>query len=173
MDAIETLRQEVQLGRITADRLVDLLTSQQRLLQTTQQQLQTTQQQLQSAHDRIEILEKKLGGQAPMAKLDEPFSLRSEEKRQEARGQKHKPKGKRKGRRGRLTTADKVAQAERSEEVLPDGLGKSTCRWSHVRPVWRLENGRAVLIAYHICNRSSLQFLENAARSSSPFSDPF
>jgi hypothetical protein len=158
MDAIETLRQEVQLGRITADRLVDLLTSQQRLLQTTQQQLQTTQQQLQSAHDRIEILEKKLGGQAPMAKLDEPFSLRSEEKRQEARGQKHKPKGKRKGRRGRLTTADKVAQAERSEEVLPDGLGKSTCRWSHVRPVWRLENGRAVLIAYHIYRGPNNQY---------------
>jgi hypothetical protein len=126
-----------------------LLASQQRLLQTTQQQLQTTQQQLQSAHDRIEVLEKKLGGQSPMTKLDEPFSMRSEDKRQEARGRK-KPKPKRKGRRGRFTTADKVAQAERSEEVLPDGLDKSTCRWSHVRPVWRLENGRAVLIAYHI-----------------------
>src|ERR1700693_846204 len=117
MDVIETLRQEVQEGRITADRLVDLLASQQRLLQTTQQQLQTTQQQLQSAKERIEVLEKKLGGQLPAAKLDEPFSLRSEEQRQEARGKKHKHKGKRKGRRGRIKTKDKIAQAERTERV--------------------------------------------------------
>lgn len=148
---METLRREVQLGRITTDRLVDLLTSQQRLLQTMQQQLQ-------SAHDRIEELEKKLGDQSRLAKLDEPFSMRSEEKRQETRGQKHKHQGKRKGRRGRFTTADKVVQAERAEEVLPDGLDKSTCRWSHVRPVWRLENGRAVLIAYHIYRGPNNQY---------------
>src|SRR5207248_10929868 len=105
-----------------------------------------------------EVLEKKLGGQSLMAKLDEPFSMRSEEKRQEARGQKPKPKGKRQGRRGRFTTADKVVQAERSEEVLPDGLDKSTCHWSHVRPVWRLENGRAVLVAYHIYRGPNNQY---------------
>ena len=29
-------------------------------------------------------------------------------------------------------------------------MGKSDCRLSHIRPVWRLENGRAVLVAYHI-----------------------
>ena len=29
-------------------------------------------------------------------------------------------------------------------------MDKSQCHESHVRPVWRLENGRAVLIAYHI-----------------------
>ena len=43
-----------------------------------------------------------------------------------------------------------MAQAERSVDVVPDGLDKSECQLSHTRPVWRLENGRAVLIAYRI-----------------------
>src|ERR1700683_4124633 len=103
MDTIETLRLDVHEGRIGADRLVDLLASQQRLLQTTQQQLQSTQQQLQAANDRIEVLEKKLGGQVPTTKLDEPFSVRSEGQRKEARGKKRQHQGKRKGRRGRIT----------------------------------------------------------------------
>src|ERR1700676_3526647 len=151
MDAIETLRQEVQEGRITADRLVDLLASQQRLLQTTQQQLQ-------SANDRIAVLEKKLGGQSPAAKLDEPFSLRSEEQRQEARGKKHKHKGKRKGRRGRIKTKDKIAQAERTERVFPEGIAPAKCRLSHVRTVWRLENRQAVLMAYEIYRGPNRQY---------------
>jgi transposase len=151
MDAIETLRQDVQEGRITADRLVDLLASQQRLIQTTQQQLQ-------AAQERIELLEKKLGGPSPAAKLDEPFSVRSEEQRQEARGKKPKAKGKRQGRRGRIKTKDKIAQAERTERVFPEGIAPEKCRLSHVRTVWRLENRQAVLIAYAIYRGPNRQY---------------
>ena len=71
----------------------------------------------------IAELEKQLAG--TMTKVAEPFSLRAEEKRQKARGKNRKAK--RKGRRGRLTTAEKVAQAERSTNVVPDGLAKSAC----------------------------------------------
>ena len=134
MDAIEQLKEDLREGRIDAHRLVELMVSLQRKLQTAEQ--------------RIAELEKQLGG-STTPKVDEPFSMRAEEKRQEARG-KTKRKAKRKGRRGRFSTADKVTQAERSVDVLPDGVDKSQCQWSHVRPVWRLENGRAVLIAYHI-----------------------
>src|SRR5712692_5209829 len=148
MDAIETLKQDVQEGRIDAERLVDLLAAAQQQLQATQQQLQATQQQLQAAEQRIEELEKKLGG-AATAKLDEPFSMRAEEQRQEARGQK-KRQDKRKGRRGRFKTKDKIAQAERTEAIFPEGVAPDACQLSHVRPVWRLEKGRAVLIAYQI-----------------------
>ena len=56
----------------------------------------------------------------------------------------------RKNRRGRLKTADKVALAERTEPIFPDGIAPNDCQLSHTRPVWRLENGRAVLIAYEI-----------------------
>jgi transposase len=155
MDAIETLKLDVQEGRISVDRLVDVVVTIQRQmqatqqqLQTTQQQLQTAQQQLQTAQQRIEELEKKLGG-PPTTKLAEPFSLRAEQQRQEARGQ-NKPQKKPKGRRGRFKTHDKIALAQRTEAVFPEGVEPEACRLSHLRPVWRLENGKAVLIAYEI-----------------------
>jgi transposase len=138
--AIETLRQDVQDGRIAADRLVDLIASQQRAMEELQQQLR-------AAKERTEELEKKLGS-LPTAKVAEPFSLRAEEKRQNARGKKAKPKAKK--RRGRVRTKDKIAQAERREAVYPEEVAPSACHLSHVRPVWRLEEGRAVLVAYEI-----------------------
>ena len=120
-------------GRLKPDRLVDLIVDLQR--------------QLHAANQRIADLEKRLGGSS--AQVDEPYSLRAEEKRQDARGKK-KRKAQRPGRRGRLTTADKIANAEREVDVVPDGLAKNECQLSHTRPVWRLESGRAVLVAYHI-----------------------
>ena len=156
MDAIETLRQDLQAGRVSLDRLVDLLACEQRLLQAAHQQLKTIEQQLATAKERIEELEKKLGG-PPTAKVDEPFSMRAEEQRQQARGKKHKRK-KPKGRRGRFRTKDKIALAERTETVFPPGVAEAECHLSHVRPVWRLEQGRAVLVAYQIYRGPNSQY---------------
>jgi transposase len=142
MDAIEQLKQDVQDGRIGVGRLVDVIVTQQR-------QLEAALQELRSARQRIEELEKKAGGTAT-AKVDEAFSMRAEEKRQQARHGKKKHQRSRLGRRGRLTTADKLQRAERTEKVFPDGVPPSECQRSHTRPVWRLEQGRAVLIAYQI-----------------------
>jgi transposase len=134
MDVIEQLQKDLREGYIDSNRLVELTIALQR--------------ELQAAKQRIAELEKQLAGSGT-TKVDEPFSMRAEEQRQEARG-KTKRKRKQKKRRGRLTTSDKVAQAERSVDVFPEGVDKSQCQRSHVRPVWRLEDGRAVLIAYHI-----------------------
>jgi hypothetical protein len=134
MDAAEQLKQDVREGRIDLDRLVDLLVSSQR--------------QLQRAMQRIEELEKKLGG-SPTVKTAEPYSMRAEEQRQQARG-KNPRKRKKRSRRGRLSTSKKIAQAERTEKVYPLDVPKSECTLSHTRPVWRLENSRAVLVAYEI-----------------------
>jgi len=78
MDAIEQLKQDVRDGRIGVDRLIDVIVTQQR-------QLESALQELKSAQQRIEEFEKKAGGSGT-AKVDEPFSMRSEEKRQQARG---------------------------------------------------------------------------------------
>lgn len=133
MDVAEQLTDDLQSGRLKPDRLVDLIVDLQR--------------QLHAANQRIADLEKRLAGSS--AKVDEPYSLRAEEKRQDARGKK-KRKAQRPGRRGRLSTAEKIANAEREVDVVPDGLAKNECHLSHTRPVWRLESGRAVLVAYHI-----------------------
>lgn len=134
MDAIDKLKQDVREGRISAEALIDLIADLYRKLD--------------AANKRIEELEKRIGA-SPTAKLDEPFSMRAEEQRQEARGRKKRQR-KPKGRRGRLSTDDKVAQAERTEAVFPEGVPPDACYLSHVRPVWRLENGRAVLVAYQV-----------------------
>jgi transposase len=142
MDDVEQLRQEVREGRIDPDRLVGLVV--------------TLQRQLQEAHRRIEELEKKLSGSGT-AKTAEPFSMRAEEQRQQARGKKSR-KRQRPLRCGRISTADKIAQAERTEKVFPVGVARSACRPSHTRPVWRLENGRAVLVAYEVYRGPRNQF---------------
>jgi transposase len=143
MDASAQLKLDVREGRIDIERLADLFVASQR-------QLRAAWQQLEAANQRIAELEKQRGGPT-QAKLEQPFSLRAEEQRQQARGHNRKPKKKKTGnKRGRVSTAEKIAQAQRHEDVLPDGLTKSDCRESHVRPVWRLENGRALLVAYHI-----------------------
>lgn len=142
MDALETLRQDFQAGRIDIDRLFELLASQQR--------------QLQAALKRNAELEAKLNAPST-TKIDEPYSLNAEEKRQEARGKTTKTKKKRK-RRGRLKSQDKIDQAERTEPVFPDGVPHEDCQISHTRPVWRLENGRAILIAYQIYRGPNNQY---------------
>jgi transposase len=129
MDAKEQLKDDVRAGRVSVDRLIDLIF-------TLQQ--------------RIAELEKKLAAAStPTTKVDEPYSMKAEEKRQVARlAKKRKPKKHRK--RGRIATEEKVERAERTENVFPEGLGENDCKLSHTRPVWRLEQGRAVLVAYRI-----------------------
>jgi len=144
MDAVDQLKEDVRSGRIDIDRLIDVIV--------------TLQRQLEAARQRIEDLEKKQGGpgSSATAKMDEPFSMRAEEKRQQARNpktNKHKL-----SRRGRLTSADKLKFAERTEACFPDGVPAEDCQQSHTRPVWRLEQGRAVLVAYQIFRGPNNQY---------------
>src|SRR5277367_3235859 len=138
MDAIDQLKKDLREGRIDVDRLIDVIA--------------TLQRQLQAAQQRIAELEKNAGGPAPpvTAKVDEAFSMRAEEKRQQERDQNKKTKRSKKARRGRLTTADKLKLAQRTEKAFPDGVPEQDCRLSHTRPVWRLEQGRALVVAYEI-----------------------
>ena len=142
MDDVKQLKEDIRAGRIDADRLVELVVTLQRALQ--------------EAKRRIEELEKKLGGSATV-KVGEPFSLRAEEQRQQARG-KSPRKRNRPLRCGRIPTADKIAQARRTEKVFPVGVAKSDCKLSHTRPVWRLKDGQAVLVAYDIYRGPQSQF---------------
>lgn len=141
MDAIEQLKQEIREGRIDLEQLVGVIV--------------TLQRQLDAARQRIDELEKKLARPTPpgagvAGKVEQSFSMRAEEKRQRQRGKGDKHKLSRNGRRGRLSTADKLKRAERTEKVFPEGVPHEECWRSHTRPVWRLENGRAVLVAYEI-----------------------
>ena len=131
---VEQLRKDVHAGRITPDRLIDLIVTLQR---------------------RNEELERQLKGGSP-PKISEPFSVEAEERRQEARGRKRRRRKQRSG--GRISTAEKIAQAVRTEKVFPAGVPKADCWLSHTRPVWRLESGQAVLVAYEVYRGSKNQY---------------
>jgi hypothetical protein len=111
------------------------------LVVTLQRELQAAQQELDEARRRIAALARQRGG-APTAQVSQPFSLRAEEQRQEARG-KRRRKRRRRSRGGRISTAEEIAQAVRTEKVFPTGVPRADCWLSHTRPVWRLEHGQA------------------------------
>jgi transposase len=138
---VEQFKGDVRSGRISVDRLIDLIV--------------TLQRELQAAKQRIEQLERQQG--VPPPKISEPFSVEAEERRQEARGKKRR-KRKYGSRGGRITTAEKVARAARIEKVFPAGVPEADCWRSHTRPVWRLENGRAVLVAYEVYRGPNSQY---------------
>jgi len=138
----EQLKQDVRDGRIDVERLVDLIGMLQR--------------QLDRANKRIEELEAKLGG-SPTEKVDQPFSMNSEEKRQADRG-KTKRKQNKPVRRNRMTKADKIKLAIRTEQVFPKDVLPEFCVLSHTRPVWRLEGGQAVVVAYEIYRGPNSQY---------------
>jgi hypothetical protein len=131
---VEQLKKDVQSGKISVGRLIELVVALQRELQVAKQ--------------RIEQLEKQQGV-PPSPKISQPFSVEAEERRQEARRKKRR-KRKRRSQAGRTTSAEKIARAVRTEKVFPAGVLKKDCRLSHTRPVWRLENGQAVLVGYEI-----------------------
>ncbi len=143
---VEQLKEDVRQGRIEADRLADLLVSALRQLEEAKRRNRELEEQVKQLQT------------SPTVKLEEPYSVAAEEKRQEARGKKPRKPKRPKTRRGRITTAEKIAQAVRTEAVYPEGLSPEDCWLSHTRPVWRLEGGQAVLVAYEIYRGPKSQY---------------
>lgn len=97
---------------------------------------------------RIAELEKR----HPTQRLDEAYSVKAEEKRREDAQQDGKPKKKKQKskRRGRISTAEKLATATHHEDVWPGEYSLSDCQWRYSRVAWRIIDGQAALVAYHI-----------------------
>jgi transposase len=109
---VDQHRQDVAAGTIALDRLVELIASQQKLIGQQQAQIGELQAQVEKLNEQLEI--------HPTERLDESYSEKAEEKRKaDAQG---KPRKRTKPKRsGRITTAEKIARASRTEIVFPDG----------------------------------------------------
>ena len=127
------------------------------MLAQTQAELQNALQLIAQLEAENAALKKQLTASATPAKLDQPYSVNAEEKRQQARGQRRRTESK-KQRRGRLANEEKLKRAQRYEDVYPKDLPPERCRLSHVRLVWRFENGTAVLVAYRIFRGPKKQY---------------
>ena len=122
---VQQLKEDAAAGRLSVDKLIDVIVAQQK---------------------RIGELEAIIKSKNPTERLDEPYSEKAEAKRKRStKSRKRKPL-----RRGRISTADKIKLAERTEQVFPDDVASENCKLSYTRVAWRLENGRAVLVAYQI-----------------------
>ena len=130
---MEQLKQDVAEGTVSLDRLLDLIASQQKLIEKLQKQ--------------CDELQEKLDSKNPTERLGEQYSEKAEERRRAKSKKRKRPTPRR---RGRISTAEKIAKAERTELVYPDDCDPQDCKLSHTRVAWRLEDGRAVLVAYEI-----------------------
>lgn len=138
----DDLSREELVGLI--DRLFDALAESERRNAELTRRLEDQARRIDDQARRIEELEKR----HPTVRLDESYSLKAEERRQaEASGRKRRQKSKR---RGRISTAEKLAQATVQEDVWPTDCRRADCQWKYSRPVWRIINGQAVRVAYHI-----------------------
>jgi len=81
-------------------------------------------------------------------KPDESYSLDAEEKRRRRKQRKRKATPRRKS--GRKPSQDKLNCVVRWVDVVPDGARKSDCQLQSRRPVWHIEEGRAVRVGYRI-----------------------
>ena len=95
----------------------------------------------------LEGIIQKLGGAAGTERLDQPYSMKAEEQRQGEQDGSKRRKKQQSERRGRVTTQEKLDRADQIQLVLPDGWAIEDCRLVSRRPVWRIENGVAVLVA--------------------------
>ena len=73
------------------------------------------------------------------------YSLESESKRRQRRQRRRKKKSP-----GRRPTELKFSNAHRHDNIYPDGVRHGDCHLAQERTVWRLENGRAVLVGYRL-----------------------
>jgi transposase len=75
--------------------------------------------------------------------LSGSFSMDAEDKRRRGRRRRKKSPGRR-------PTEVKFADAKRFESVYPEGVNPTNCRLVRERAIWRLEDGKAILVGYRI-----------------------
>lgn len=100
---------------------------------------------------RIAELEKRdpPGPPPANAAAEEAYSLDAEERRRRRRQLKKKTAAK-KRKSGRKPNKDKLECVVRWVDILPEGARKEDCQLQSERPVWHIEDGRAVRVGYRV-----------------------
>jgi len=124
-------------GQVSVDDLVDIIEEQAAAKRRLEKELERLKERL--AQYEPEVRNEPSGSAAGAAS---DYSTTAETKRRSRQRRKKSP--------GRRPTEIKFADAERTEDIYPDGVERSLCRLLRERAVWRLENGRAVLVGYRI-----------------------
>lgn len=127
----------------TVDRLFDLLEKQARRIERLEKENEQLRQRL-AGHEPEE--DRQAAEPSPTGEDAQHYSLQAEEKRR----RKQRKQSKRKTKAGRKPGQTKLEQVGRWIDIVPEGVAKEDCFLQSERPVWRLKDGRAVLVGYRI-----------------------
>jgi transposase len=136
-------------AELSSNQLVELVRRLQKSVEELEQTVRGQQQiieELRLEKDRLKQQLSDCDAQHPTQRLDDAYSLEAEDQRNGGKGRRKQKSP----RRGRRTTEEKLAQAQRHENVYPEDVPPGDCTQHSSRVVWRVENGQAVLVAYHV-----------------------
>jgi len=122
--------------------LLDLIDKHQQTIQGLRRENQRLQERLAQYEPEV-----KSAGSAAKSPAETPapsYSLEAEAKRRRSR------KPRRQKSPGRRPTELKFADAERTQDIYPNGVRHADCQLVRERAVWRLHDGRAVRVGYRI-----------------------
>jgi len=139
-------RVEFAKGRLTVEQLLDVVERQEQMIKRLLGEVARLRERL--ARYEPEVLREGSSGtsnapESTPAVSSKKYSVEAEEKRRRRRKRKKKSPGRR-------PTELKFADAQRLQEVYPRRVPRAECRVVRERAVWRLEEGRAVLVGYRI-----------------------
>lgn len=139
---VRQLKTDFQNGRVSADQVFDSLDKLNRTVERLQVQLDRLTQRL--AQYEPEVLRETRSSAAADVPASQ-YSLRAEERRRD-----HKRRRRKKKSPGRRPNEVKFADAQRTKDVYPPGIPRDKCWLVRQRAVWRLIEGRAVLVGYRV-----------------------
>jgi transposase len=139
---IRQLRTEVSNGRLPVEQLLDIIEQQQQTIQRLEATVQRLTQRLAQYEPEVH------GAATPRESAPETssasYSVDAETRRRQGRRRRRKKSP------GRRPTELKFAQAQRLESIYPEGVRPGDCHLVRERAVWRLVDGRAVLVGYRL-----------------------
>jgi len=139
---VQQLRTEILDGRLSVEQLLDLFAQQQQAIERLEAAVQRLTERL--AQYEPEVRRDAPSGPSGPEVPPVSYSVGAETRRRQGarRRRKRSP--------GRRPTELKFADAQRLEDLYPEGVRRGDCHPVRERAVWRLVDGRAVLIGYRI-----------------------
>ena len=134
---VRNVNKDVDGQQLSVGELHALVRKQQQLIEELQRELKAAKKKINQLQDQAD--------RHPTERVDEEYSVDAEEKRR--RGGRKKQMS---DRRGRRPTEEKIRQADRTEDILPEGVDLQDAKLFRERFVTRVIDNRAVRIVYRI-----------------------
>lgn len=136
------IRSDARSGRLSVEQLLDIIEKQQQTIKRIDAEKRRVLQRL--AQYEPEVTRESATREANPQTPSESYSVDAELKRRQKRRRRKKKSP------GRTPTELKFADAQRYENVYPEGVKRAACQLVRERAVWRLEEGKAVRVGYRI-----------------------